>query len=1455
MATVKYVQTRDPDTGQLSERHLIEVIAENVIFEEENMTLPQKMDTKADKVIYGDDIISKGRLFNSTEGEGSIAFGDNVQALNKNSTAFGDHTAANSAEGTAIGRYNVRDTDEKYAFIIGNGSKDEKTQIVSYSDAFKVDWNGNVFANKFLNMEGHEALTTLKSIQVGDKDFALHGSKLHLVAGHNISLTPVEIESEEEDGSTSHTLQVTIVAGEGIPGDGSGGGVVEDGAHLPLIGGTEYGPVIFDTTYDRTKFTDKEKEIFIKRSPQYRDDMTQEEKDKLLMSMTYMPIVVGDPTGLHLNIDCNSVINPSLDSYNEKTRQGGNLYLNKSKGLIIMGASQGNGIVWNPKKRNGGTGISVSSAGTGAFGWGTGVSPTGQNSIALGSNTRANGSASFAIGDNTKANGVASIAEGIRTTAAGSAAHAEGGYTNTKAAYSHAEGYGTITGGLYSHIEGYGDNVTAAVTKIEKAIADKETFQEVITEYWEEENKFAFAAGENQHIEGRNNLSFGKDSHIEGVENLNQAEGSHIEGIANTNLGEYNHTEGGYSFTSGTYLHTEGFGGKNEGHYSHIFGYGNTSIGKYNSVGGMLNENKGNKNFIFGKHNLIFDDSIMAIGKDIYVKGNGIEKNSFIFGANIGITDGEFPIFTSLRHMGSIIFGSRLKINNTIANNTNFIFGSDFGISATDINNSSNNFIFVKGGNFSPFVSLDNNVIFGKGIELKLTKCINSIILQNNDSGTTENPKINNKQIKNSYIFGENIFDNVGQIIASSIINGRNKISNLTTRYTFISGWDNNIENGVLKSFIVGTNNQILESETDLTSLFLLGVNNIVNNTYSSFVLGNNITIDSNLKITNLTIFGNEHNIYNDISNGYIEGLNHTIKANSNGVIHIEGYDNYILPNANNIHIEGTLNTGFNSHIEGIENYGGGINNHIEGKNNIASDLILYIDKNLEEYYETEYNSENNHIEGYGSIAAGSYGHIEGGIGTKDISVLKEKLQLTKNELLLDQLDNYNLHIDLSEYSHTEGYLNFTNGSYSHIEGKKNIGLSVNSHIEGSNNIISGESNSSHIENFRNTILDSSNSHMEGYSDRIIGKDILIGTIENNLDILIEDWNLNPFSLIYNSNNSHLEGVNNFIYSNENSHIEGENNKAFNGKNNHTEGLNIINTSDSGHAEGVSSISINSSNITYEQWQENPFSYLTGKGGHLEGHNNWNENDYGHVEGEQNTVKGFAAHAQGLNTIAEGDYSFTFGNLTKAIGQHSFAGGNNNQAIGNYSVALGLDSIAQTNYSFVFGNGLISQGNNQVVLGAYNEITEEDEESLLVIGNGKDENARNTILRVTKDGMLQASSFATLDGSPIGGGAGEDLPVGTIIINQNPNKSGFEQGDWKKLGKKVIELLDDNDNTITYTTYYWQRIEHWIIPSEDEKYIKDGVFTPDEEGYWVDDPRPESEEYYKDLIEIEGGNT
>ena len=286
---------------------------------------------------------------------------------------------------------------------------------------------------------------------------------------------------------------------------------------------------------------------------------------------------------------------------------------------------------------------------------------------------------------------------------------------------------------------------------------------------------------------------------------------------------------------------------------------------------------------------------------------------------------------------------------------------------------------------------------------------------------------------------------------------------------------------------------------------------------------------------------------------------------------------------------------------------------------------------------------------------------------------------------------------------------------------------------------------------------------------------------------------------------------------------------------------NIINISKHGHAEGISTNKIESSNLNYENWKENNFSCLSGEGGHLEGCDNWVQGNYSHAEGKHNAALGLGSHSQGQNTIAEGNYSFSSGDSTIAQG--------------NYSSAFGKGSVAATDYSFVAGEGVISQGKGQIVFGNYNEITNLDNDSLLVIGNGTSDDKRNTILRVTKEGMLQASSFATLDGSPIGGGAGEDLPVGTIIINQNPNKSGFEQGDWKKLGKKVIELLDDDNNTITYTTYYWQRIEHWIIPSEDEKYIKDGVFTPDEEGYWVDDPRPELEEYYKDLIEIEGGNT
>lgn len=80
------------------------------------------------------------------EGAGTTASGLASHAENSGTTASGNHshaqgtgTIAASTDQHAMGRYNVQDAESKYAFIIGNGTADER------SDAFAVDWDGKIY--------------------------------------------------------------------------------------------------------------------------------------------------------------------------------------------------------------------------------------------------------------------------------------------------------------------------------------------------------------------------------------------------------------------------------------------------------------------------------------------------------------------------------------------------------------------------------------------------------------------------------------------------------------------------------------------------------------------------------------------------------------------------------------------------------------------------------------------------------------------------------------------------------------------------------------------------------------------------------------------------------------------------------------------------------------------------------------------------------------------------------------------------------------------------------------------------------------------------------------------------------------------------------------------------------------------------------------------------------------
>jgi hypothetical protein len=84
----------------------------------------------------------------SSIASGSCSFAEGLgsEASGENSHAQNNHTIASSDDQTAIGKYNKKDTANKYAFIIGNGTGTDNS---ARSNAFAVDWNGDIeTANK-----------------------------------------------------------------------------------------------------------------------------------------------------------------------------------------------------------------------------------------------------------------------------------------------------------------------------------------------------------------------------------------------------------------------------------------------------------------------------------------------------------------------------------------------------------------------------------------------------------------------------------------------------------------------------------------------------------------------------------------------------------------------------------------------------------------------------------------------------------------------------------------------------------------------------------------------------------------------------------------------------------------------------------------------------------------------------------------------------------------------------------------------------------------------------------------------------------------------------------------------------------------------------------------------------------------------------------------------------------
>lgn len=90
-------------------------------------------------------------MYSSAFGDGVAAWGDSSHAEGIGSRALGNAshaqnrgTIAHGPDQTAMGRFNVEDTNDDYALIIGNGTSDS-----ARSNALTVDWNGNIAAGTY----------------------------------------------------------------------------------------------------------------------------------------------------------------------------------------------------------------------------------------------------------------------------------------------------------------------------------------------------------------------------------------------------------------------------------------------------------------------------------------------------------------------------------------------------------------------------------------------------------------------------------------------------------------------------------------------------------------------------------------------------------------------------------------------------------------------------------------------------------------------------------------------------------------------------------------------------------------------------------------------------------------------------------------------------------------------------------------------------------------------------------------------------------------------------------------------------------------------------------------------------------------------------------------------------------------------------------------------------------
>lgn len=1209
MENIKYVQVKDPDSGALSEAYLLEVEAQNVIFEDKE-NLVEKMAKKSDKAIYGDNEVNLGRIEDSEKGLNSITLGTENIASGDYATAAGYNTIAAGDHSHVEGRYNIEDTENRYAFIIGNGYLPEVTEEIPSPDpirsnAFAVDWEGKVYAKTFINGDGAELYPSLKSIFVNDVEYSLNGGSLILQAGDNITLTPGVTEGTDNEDIVDGSLTVIISSTGG--GSGSGGG---DGEYLPLAGGKVYGPVIIER--DMEKVPELEDENF---------------GGSFMIKGSSSQTIFGSNT-----IDTSS-----------SGRKAAILYINRTaKNMISLGpgSSEDTSFIFNPKTGTGGVGwiegvkdlnLNVERS----FIWGINLNVEADYGHAFGSNSLVTGIGGSADGYNNMASGAYTRAEGYNVEARGDYSHAEGEATFTMGRGSHSEGYSTSTYGQGAHAEGVSSRVYKIYQDINiNTLLDDwnnfdtaSDFEDSLTQ------KFSAAYGIGSHVQGIDCLAIGDYSSASGIQTIANGRASQANGIGSSVGGEGSKVDGYQNSVEGKISYADGYQNTIKGNYSNAYGYRNILKGNYLFSRGKDNKNIGADNFIFGQENLLFGNNIFLIGQSNKITetntnsfiigcGNQLSQinNNIITGFSNNIFECESNIVSGFSNnisqcSGNIITG----FSNTLTEDTNYCYGT-----GNNISKGNNNFCFGIGNSFIAYAdtlppNYGFNTVLGQGNSI--ASCYNNV------QGTGNNISFSN----NCLVLGHQ--NNISQelyegLYYSCIIIGNQNIQThkerkhfgSTNEKNYILGNENNCTY-TMGNYILGNKNKI----TNQMRYFIQGFNN----TLSKIDGEGAIYIDENSEIN--SIIGCSNTISNiDCNNVFIRGYNNSLTTNNSST-----YGGML----NNFYLDGM----YNSFTFYPDSY--------PSKNKTAQNVSkIFGFSNT--FKLTEPNNNNGFLSVEGNVnnitlGANGYGwvnlYLRGGNNTINFT---QNLYDASSGFFIEG-SGHNLNWQNSFYS--------TSGQVFHIEGKgHNFQQPTNTydyfgssytgwHIEGnSNSLYRYNGGGIHIEGYYNYSYAplENGSHIEGTYNKNYGAGTLFISGKNNTSY----WNSSYYGAvsiegIYNTcgyqNSStslsdhpiHIEGQYNYMCIatshdstyNSATHIEGGYNKVCAG--NHVEGSYNVCGGIYNHIEGYYCTSAglfptSSSDTTGGDRYVSKYS-------HVEGYYAFNVGSYNHTEGAGQSHYGY----------------------------------------------------------------------------------------------------------------------------------------------------------------------------------------------------------------------------------------